>query len=54
METARINEVLAQQIAVVRGQADRLDNRDVPRLRIEVAEMEKSVGRLKELVDALP
>lgn len=54
METARINEVLAQQIKVVQDQAVTLEPKDVKGLRANLAEMEKSVGRLRDLVDGLP
>jgi len=54
METARINEVLAQQIAMIREQAALLDTKDVRRLRTNTLELEKSVDELQELIDSLP
>lgn len=54
METARINEVLAQQITIVRESAGKLEPKDLPLLRTNLGELETAVKELKALVEALP
>lgn len=54
METARINEVLALQITIVREFAGNLEPKDLKLLRTNLGELEIAVKALKELVEALP
>ena len=54
METARINEVLAQQITIVREFAENLEPEDLSLLRTNLGELETAVKALRDLVEALP
>lgn len=54
METARINEVLAQQITIVREFAGKLEPKDLTLLRTNLGELETAVKELRGLVEALP
>ena len=54
METARINEVLAQQITIVRECAGKLEPKDLKLLKTNLGELEAAVNELKGLVEALP
>jgi len=54
METARINEVLAQQITIVREFAGKLEPKDLTLLKTNLGELETAVKALRDLVEALP
>ena len=53
METARINEVLAQQITIVREFAGKLEPKDLTLLKTNLGELETAVKALRDLVEAL-
>lgn len=54
LETARINEMLDMQIGLIRDLAGHLNSSDIEHLEEEIAEMEKAMRDLKDMVEGLP
>ncbi len=54
IETARVNEVLDQQIGVVREFSSRLNPQDLEQLEQDIAELEGAIRELRGLIDSLP
>lgn len=54
MENCRTNEVLAEQIAVLREFVAKLDPIDLAQLKVNLAVIENATNTLKGLVEYLP
>ncbi len=50
----RINEVLSEQIAIIQELAPQLDTNDLKQLEANLAEIEMTLNKLKELMAYLP
>jgi len=54
IETARINEMLGLQIAVIRDAAAKLNGDDLEHLEQDIAELENTIKKLREILEGLP
>lgn len=54
METARVNEVLGEQIAIIRASANAMEPKDLPGLAEKLDEIEVAIGVLREYLSYLP
>lgn len=54
IETARVNEMLGLQIAVIRDAAAKLNGDDLENLEQQITELENTVKKLREMLEGLP
>ncbi|HYS42929.1 MAG TPA: hypothetical protein VEM32_03020 [Geobacteraceae bacterium] len=54
IETARINEMLELQIAVIRDAAGKLNGADLEQLAKDLGELENTIKGLREMMKGLP
>jgi hypothetical protein len=54
IETARVNEMLELQIAVIRDAAGKLNGADLEQLTKDLGELEKAIKGLREIMEGLP
>jgi hypothetical protein len=54
IETARVNEMLELQIAVIRDAAGKLNGADLEQLAKDLGELEKTIKSLREMMEGLP
>lgn len=54
IETARVNEMLELQIAVIRDAAGKLNGADLEQLAKDLGELESTIKKLKEMMEGLP
>jgi phage FluMu protein gp41 len=54
IETARVNEMLELQIAVIRDAAGKLNGADLEQLAKDLGELEKAIKSLREIMAGLP
>ena len=54
IETARVNEMLELQIAVIRDAAGKLNGADLEQLAQDLGELENTIEKLREMIAGLP
>lgn len=54
IETARVNEMLALQIGVIRDAAGKLNGDDLEALETDIGVLEKEIRKLREMLAGLP
>ena len=54
LETARVNEILGLQIAVIRDAAGKLNGADLEQLAKDIGELENTIKKLREMMEGLP
>ncbi len=54
IETARVNEMLGLQIAVIKDIARNMDGDDLEKLDMDISDLEGAILKLREMMASLP